>query len=64
MSGIWKNLFLKFVHGIHGLQKMGKESKDIFNNIVALSKKLELDLQKDDFTELLAVLREDRLMRT
>ena len=32
-----------------------EESKEIFSNLVTLSKKLELDLQEDDFTELLAV---------
>ena len=34
---------------------MDEESKEVFSNLVTLSKKLELDLQEDDFTELLAV---------
>ena len=34
---------------------MDEESKEVFSNLVALSKKLELDLQEDDFSELLAV---------
>ena len=33
---------------------MDEESKEVFSNLVALSKKLELDLREDDFTELLA----------
>ena len=36
-----------------------KESKEVFSNLVTLSKKLELDLQEHDFTELLAVQHEE-----
>ena len=38
---------------------MDEESKEVFSNLVALSKKLELDLQEDDFIELLAVQQEE-----
>ena len=55
MNGVWKNLCLKFVHDFHGFGKVDEESKEVFSNLVTLSKKLELDLQEDDFTELLAV---------
>ena len=34
---------------------MNEESKEVFSNLVTLSEKLELDLQEDDFIELLAV---------
>ena len=33
---------------------MDEESKEVFSNLVTLSEKLELDLQKDDFIEFLA----------
>ena len=38
---------------------MDEESKEVFSNLVTLSEKLELDLQEDDFTELLAVQNEE-----
>ena len=38
---------------------MDEESKEVFSNLVALSNKLELDLQEDDFTEILAVQHEE-----
>ena len=38
---------------------MDKDSKEVFSNSVTLSEKLELDLQEDDFTELLAVQHEE-----
>ena len=38
---------------------MHEESKEVFSNLVTLSKKLELDLQEDDFIELLAVQHEE-----
>ena len=34
---------------------MDEESKEVFSNSVTLSKKLELHLQEDNFSELLAV---------
>ena len=34
---------------------MDEESKEVFSNLVTLSNMLELDLQEDDFIELLAV---------
>ena len=36
-----------------------KESKEVFSNLVTLREKLELDLQEDDFIELLAVQHEE-----
>ena len=55
MNRVWKKLCLQFIHNFRGFEKVDKESKEVFSNLVTLSKKLELDLQEDDFTELLAV---------
>ena len=55
VNRVWKNLCLPIVHNFHGFEKVDEESKEVFSNLVALSKKLELDLQEDDFSELLAV---------
>ena len=38
---------------------LDEESKEVFSNLVTLSENLELDLQEDDFTELLAVQHEE-----
>ena len=54
MNRVWKKLCPPIVHDFHGLEKVDEESKEVFSNLVALSKKLELDLREDDFTELLA----------
>ena len=43
---------------------MGEEFKEVFSNLVTLSKKLELDLQVDSFTELLAVHKRSLLTKT
>ncbi|TEA31967.1 hypothetical protein DBR06_SOUSAS50510002, partial [Sousa chinensis] len=55
MNGVWKNLCLQFVHDFREFEKVNEESKEVFSNLVTHSKKLELDLQEDDFIELLAV---------
>ncbi|KAJ8794349.1 hypothetical protein J1605_019011 [Eschrichtius robustus] len=55
MNGVWKNLCLQVVHDFHGFEDVDEESKEVFSNLVTLSKKVELDPQEDDFTELLAV---------
>ena len=55
LNGVWKNLCHQCVHNFRGFEKVDEESKEVFSNQVMLSKKLELDLQEDDFTELLAV---------
>ncbi|KAJ8798347.1 hypothetical protein J1605_001472 [Eschrichtius robustus] len=55
MNGVWKNIFLQFVHDFREFEKVDEESKEVFSNLVTLREKLELDLQEDDFTELLAV---------
>ena len=59
MNGVWKNLCLKFVHDFRGFEKVDEEPKEVFSNLVTLSEKLELDLQEDDFIELLAVQHEE-----
>ena len=59
MNGVWKNLWPQFVHDFCGFENVDEESKEVFSNLVTLSKKLELDLQEDSFTELLAVQREE-----
>ena len=38
---------------------MDEEPKEVFSNSVTLSKKLELDLQVDNFTEFLAAQQEE-----
>ncbi|CAM9641418.1 unnamed protein product, partial [Rangifer tarandus platyrhynchus] len=55
MNGVWKNLCLKIIHDFGGLEKVDEESKKIFSDSITLSDKLELDLQKDHFIELLEV---------
>ena len=57
MNGVWKNLCPQFVQDFPGFEKVD-ESKEIFSNLVTLSKKLELDLQEDNFIELLVVQHE------
>ena len=54
----WKNLCLKLIHNFHGFEMMVEESKEVFSNLATLSETLELDLQEDSFTELLAVQHE------
>ena len=54
MNGVWKNLCPQFVLDFHGFEKMDEKSKEVTSNLVTLSKKLELGLQEDNFTELLA----------
>ncbi|TEA37471.1 hypothetical protein DBR06_SOUSAS37110001, partial [Sousa chinensis] len=51
MNGVWKNICPQFVHNFHRFKKVD----EVFSNLVTLSEKLELDLQEDDFIELLAV---------
>ena len=55
LNGVWKNLCRQFVHDFRGFEKVNEESKVVFSNLVTLSEKLELDMQEDDFIELLAV---------
>ena len=52
---IWKNLCLHFVHDFCEFEKLDESFREVFSNLVTLSEKLELDLQEDDFVELLAV---------
>ena len=59
MNGVWKNLCLQFVHDFHGFEKVDEESKEVFSNLVTLSEKPKLDLQEDNFIELLAVQHEE-----
>ena len=58
MNGVWKNLCLKCVHSFHGFEKVDKESKEVFSNLVIFSEKLELDLQENDFIAFLAMQHE------
>ena len=46
------------VHNFLGFEKVDEEFKEVFSNLVTLSEKLELDLQEDDFIELLAMQHE------
>ena len=46
---------LQFVHDFCGSEKVNEKSKEAFNNLVTFSKKLELDLQEDNLTELPAL---------
>ena len=50
-NGVWKNLCLQFF-SFHGIEKVDEESEEVF------SKKMKLDLQEGNFTELLAVQHE------
>ncbi|XP_043291812.1 tigger transposable element-derived protein 1-like isoform X1 [Cervus canadensis] len=59
MNGVWKNLCPQFVHDFREFEKVNEESREVFSNLVTLSEKLELDLQEDDFIELLAVQHEE-----
>ena len=51
--------FSQLVHNFLGFEKVDEESKEVFGDLVTLSEKVELDLQKDDLTELMAVQREE-----
>ncbi|TEA34734.1 hypothetical protein DBR06_SOUSAS20210023, partial [Sousa chinensis] len=59
MNRVWRKLCPKFVHDFHGFEKVDEEPKEVFNNLVTLSEKLELDLQEGNFIELLAVQHEE-----
>ena len=52
MTGFCKNLCLQLVHEFQGFAKIDEESKEVFSSLVTPSEKLELDLQEDNFTEL------------
>ena len=54
MTGVWTNLCPQFVRDFHGFEKMDEKSKEVTSNLVTLREKLELGLQEDNFTELLA----------
>lgn len=59
MDGVWKNLRSQFVHDFCGFEKVDQKSEEVFSNVVTHSEKLQLDLQEDDFIELLAVQHEE-----
>ncbi|TEA41092.1 hypothetical protein DBR06_SOUSAS29010005, partial [Sousa chinensis] len=59
LNVLWKNLCPQFVHDFRGFGKVDEESQEVFSNLVTLSKKMELDLQVDAVTELLAVQHEE-----
>jgi len=50
---------VQFVHNYHGFERGDGESKEVFSSTVTLSKMLELDLQENDFIELLVVWQEE-----
>ena len=52
MTGVCKNICPQFVHEFQGFAKSDEESKEVFSSLVTPSEKLELDLQEDNFTEL------------
>ena len=59
VNGVWKNHGPQFVHDFCGFEKVDEESEEVSSDLVTLSKKLELDLQEDDFIQLLAVPHEE-----
>ena len=50
---------MQLAYDFRGFKKTDEESKEVFSNIVTLSKKLEQDPQEGDFTELPAVQQEE-----
>ena len=56
---IWKNLCLHFVHDFCEFEKLDESFREVFSNLVTLSEKLELDLQVDDFMEILVLHHEE-----
>ncbi|XP_068238407.1 tigger transposable element-derived protein 1-like [Palaemon carinicauda] len=52
LNGVWKYLTSQFVNDFTGFDQ-DVENQKILNNLVDLSKKLELDLEEEDFHELL-----------
>ena len=64
MNGVWNKLCPQFVHDFRGFEKVDEESKEVFSNFVTLSEELELDLQEDDFTELLVCNTRNLLVKT
>ena len=50
-----QNFCLQFVHNFCEFEKVVEESKEVFSNLMTLSAKLKLNLQEDNFVELLAV---------
>ena len=53
--GVQKILCPWLVYNGFRFEKLYKESREVFNNLMTLSEKLDLGLQDNDFTELLAV---------
>ena len=50
---------MQFAYDFCGFKKADEGSKEVFSNLVTLSKKLELDPQEGDFTKLLAMQHEE-----
>ncbi|KAM9486515.1 tigger transposable element-derived protein 1-like [Clarias gariepinus] len=59
MNGAWKSLCPQFVRDFPDQEKVDEESNCVLGDLVNLSEQLEMDLHKDDFTELLAVHNEE-----
>ena len=60
MNGGWKNLYPQCVHNFCGFEKVNEESKEVFSNLMTLSKNLQLYLPEDNFTEDLMELEAQR----
>ena len=56
---IWKNLCLHFVYDFCEFEKLDESFREVFSTLVTLSEKLELDLQVDDFMEILVLHHEE-----
>ena len=50
---------VQFVHNYHGFEKGDELSKEVISSIATLSKMLELDMEENDFIELLVVWQEE-----
>ncbi|XP_066958320.1 tigger transposable element-derived protein 1-like [Macrobrachium rosenbergii] len=53
LNGSWKKMCLQFVNSFEGFEE-AEEVETVTRKIVALSKKLQLDMEAEDVTELLA----------
>lgn len=51
MSAVWKKLCPQVVHDFTGFENIQEEQKEVVDNLISMSEKLELELEKQDFTE-------------
>lgn len=59
MNGVWKNLYPQDIYDFREFEKLNEEYNELISNLVTISDNLEIDLQVDDFTELLEVQHEE-----